>query len=74
MPLYEYDCKDCNSTVEVLVRSQEEKPECPDCGSVKLKKILSVAAAPNMNGTSLPTAAEGGNCGRAQCQSGCMFD
>ena len=73
MPLYEYHCKACDGTKEVLVRRPDEKPECPDCGSKKLAKQLSVAAAPSVNGN-LPVANEGGSCGRAQCQSGCMFD
>ncbi|MEM7474140.1 MAG: zinc ribbon domain-containing protein [Planctomycetota bacterium] len=74
MPLYEYDCKKCESKVEVLVRGSEEKPECPECGSKRLTKLLSVAAAPNTNSSSLPMASEPQNCGRSQCQSGCMFD
>ena len=73
MPLYEYYCERCKQTVEVLIRSQSEKPECPDCGGTQLEKQLSVAAAPAVGGK-LPVANEGGNCGRSQCQSGCMFD
>lgn len=68
MPLYEYLCADCNRTVEVLIRSAEEKPECPDCGGKKLRKQLSVAAAPSVSSAEAPT------CGKPQCQSGCMFD
>lgn len=76
MPLYEYHCKKCDSLVEVLVRTSEEIPECPDCGSKKLEKQLSVAAAPAVNGSSLPVAgsSEAPTCGRPQCGSGCMFE
>lgn len=78
MPLYEYHCNSCNADVELLVRSTAEIPECSECGSQKLEKLLSVAAAPNMAGGSLPVhntapPAQGG-CGRSQCASGCMFD
>ena len=45
MPLYEYQCNDCESQVELLIRSQEETPECPDCGSTRLMRLLSVPTA-----------------------------
>ena len=76
MPLYEYHCRSCDSNVELLIRNAEEKPTCPECGSKKLEKEFSVTAAPvQADRASLPVAgaAEGANCGRAQCQSGCMF-
>ncbi len=74
MPLYEYECHGCEKTVEVLVRNATEQPICPTCGSKKLEKLLSVAASPAIVGQSLPVAQAGGNCGRPQCGSGCMFD
>ena len=75
MPLYEYHCQKCDSTVEVLIRNEREKPECPDCGSLQLDKQLSVAAAPATAGARLPVAGtDAPTCGRDQCQSGCMFD
>ncbi|MFN3190804.1 MAG: FmdB family zinc ribbon protein [Aureliella sp.] len=72
MPLYEYSCKKCKKDVEILVRASTEKPTCPECGSKQLAKLLSVAAAPNMQ-SGLPTASAE-TCGKPQCQSGCMFD
>lgn len=77
MPLYEYHCSKCDQDVEVLVRNQAEKPQCPECGSLKLSKQLSVAAAPAISGNgNLPIATQRdpGTCGRPQCGSGCMFD
>jgi putative FmdB family regulatory protein len=74
MPLYEYQCNDCHKVVEVLVRSSE-KPECPECGSVKLEKQLSIPASPSTGSSSLPVSdASQATCGRPQCGSGCMFD
>ncbi|MFK7736858.1 MAG: zinc ribbon domain-containing protein [Pirellulaceae bacterium] len=74
MPIYEYLCKKCESDVEILLRNSDEKPECPECGSKRLEKQLSVAASPATQGQ-LPTAmGESENCGRSQCQSGCMFE
>jgi putative FmdB family regulatory protein len=74
MPLYEYHCRNCDAMVELLIRGSQERPECPECGSKNLEKELSVAAPPAMSG-SLPVASgEKANCGRPQCQSGCMFE
>lgn len=49
MPLYEYVCDACRHEVEVLVRSETERPSCPDCGSDRLQKLLSVPAGHTSN-------------------------
>jgi putative FmdB family regulatory protein len=76
MPLYEYDCKDCSKQVEILVSSATAKPSCPDCGSKKLTKLLSVIGSPVMtNGAASARKGsfEPGTCGRSHCASGgCM--
>lgn len=75
MPLYEYQCQNCHETIELLVRSSTQRPTCPECGSPKLDKQLSVAASPAIVRHSLPTTSSAGpTCGRSQCDSGCMFD
>jgi len=75
MPIYEYTCPGCEHDFELLVRGQE-KPECPDCGSSKLEKRLSVPAAHTAGSSSLPIGTpplHGGGCGLPQCgQGGCM--
>ncbi len=64
MPLYEYECKSCESVVEVLVRSQGEQVECPHCGEQKLNRLLSVPAAhSSKSAASLPVAGSGESCG-----------
>lgn len=35
MPLYSYECQDCHSEFELLVRASDT-PVCPSCGSAKL--------------------------------------
>lgn len=71
MPLYEYECKSCDNVVEVLVRSQNEKAECPNCGDQELERVLSVPAAPSVKGnSSLPVAAAGDSCGAPRCCGG----
>jgi putative FmdB family regulatory protein len=47
MPIYEYTCKSCEKAFEELVRSAEagDKVICPECGSKKVEKRMSVFAA-----------------------------
>ena len=40
MPIYEYQCQECGEEFERLIRSFE-KIECPECGSEKVRKLLS---------------------------------
>ncbi|MGI9468629.1 MAG: FmdB family zinc ribbon protein [Rubripirellula sp.] len=71
MPLYEFECKSCDSVVEVLVRSTSETKACPDCGNVELKRLLSVPASPAIaSKSSLPTAGGGDACGAPRCCGG----
>jgi putative FmdB family regulatory protein len=37
MPLYSYNCQNCNADFELLVRSSDI-PACPSCGSEKLQQ------------------------------------
>lgn len=45
MPIYDYHCKDCNKTFELLVRSSST-PSCPACGGHQLDKLVSRPAQP----------------------------
>ena len=77
MPLYEYACNTCRGHFEVLVRggAAESRPACPDCGSVEVRKLLSLVATRPARGSELPmsrsTAADwgggGGGCGCGSC-------
>ncbi|MEM1305762.1 MAG: zinc ribbon domain-containing protein [Planctomycetota bacterium] len=62
MPLYEYLCRECDREVELLVRGGDESPSCPECGSEKLMKLLSVPSAP---GSALGGDEPPGPCGSA---------
>ena len=45
MPIYEYQCKDCEHVFDVLQKiSDEPLTYCPECGKPELRKLLS---APN---------------------------
>lgn len=53
MPLYQYDCLDCNTHMEQLHKWEEEgfpKP-CSNCGSTNLKKVIGLPQAPKINGS-----------------------
>lgn len=43
MPLFDYRCRDCDRTFELLVRGTA-MPVCPSCGSLSLEKQLSLFA------------------------------
>ncbi len=44
MPLYEYQCRECNKTFNIRLSIQEherKRPKCPQCGSRKLSQQFS---------------------------------
>jgi putative FmdB family regulatory protein len=42
MPIYEYQCGDCDHVLEALQKISEEPLKfCPECGAPSLKKLLS---------------------------------
>jgi len=45
MPIYEFRCEGCGKEFErVVFASDEEKAECPECGSDETTKLLSAFA------------------------------
>ncbi len=54
MPMYEFECRQCDHAFEALVFDGEEV-DCPECHGHKLKRLLSVPAKPMNQATSLPT-------------------
>ena len=60
MPIYEYECKQCGTAFETLVRSGSV-PDCPSCHSTALDKKLSVFATAKSSTAAAPAAA--GSCG-----------
>ncbi len=45
MPIYEYTCSSCKTKFEKLVRSMaDQSAQCPNCGSKKTQRELSVFA------------------------------
>jgi putative FmdB family regulatory protein len=64
VPIYEYTCQKCNSKFEQLVRtmSGESKFACPQCGSQRTARTLSVFAVGAESGKA--QAASAPMCGR----------
>ncbi len=59
MPIYEFQCEDCDRSVEILVRpGHDEDAECPDCHGSKLRREMSVFAARNGDCASPAAAAQ----------------
>ncbi|WP_129630709.1 FmdB family zinc ribbon protein [Candidatus Oscillochloris fontis] len=66
MPLYEYQCPDCESRFERLVRSTESAPKvvCPTCGGDQAERILSMFATSGPRGGSASSSSSSGaSCG-----------
>ncbi len=60
MPIYEFQCTDCNHVFEHLTTTSHnlETPECPKCKSLQVRKLVSASAVRvGKAGPSLPGAA-----------------
>jgi len=74
MPIYEYHCRDCDSSFETLVRpGHDDETQCPSCSSVKISREMSVFASragagqiqANPNGAAMMRG--GGGCCGGSC-------
>lgn len=74
MPIYEYTCHQCEKQFEALVRS-DTIPECPNCHSTELEKMLSVFATTASATESAPVA-EGpcASCGHLRGPGACALN
>jgi putative FmdB family regulatory protein len=64
MPLYSYNCQNCNADFELLVRSSDI-PACPSCGSEKLQqqvaRVCTEIKYPTIAKSGRQAAARGGD-------------
>ncbi|KAA3659588.1 MAG: zinc ribbon domain-containing protein [Calditrichaeota bacterium] len=62
MPIYEYQCKDCNARFDLLrpMRASDDDVKCEKCGSSEVSKLLSTFASSSTS--SLGFATGGGGC------------
>lgn len=45
MPLFDYLCLDCGKQSEILIAFSSDQPECKECGSTNLKKMMSTPSS-----------------------------
>ncbi|MGQ9585199.1 MAG: FmdB family zinc ribbon protein [Anaerolineae bacterium] len=43
MPIYTYQCRTCGARVDLWLRTWDEVPICPRCGSTDLEKQVTAA-------------------------------
>jgi putative FmdB family regulatory protein len=54
MPMYEYQCHDCEHSFETLVFDDQDPVECPECHGHKLEQLLSLPGKGRVQGEGLP--------------------
>ncbi|MBN1420453.1 MAG: zinc ribbon domain-containing protein [Planctomycetes bacterium] len=73
MPLYDFVCKACGRTSEILVRSSSESVACPGCGKRKLERCMSAPAVIVKGAAPVAASAPAASkksCSRSSC-AGC---
>jgi putative FmdB family regulatory protein len=70
MPLYDFQCDDCGSKFETLLRREADAADvdCPSCRGRRVRRELSLPAAP-VAADPIPSACGSGPpCGAPWCQ------
>lgn len=72
MPIYEYQCKTCDTKFEELVRDRDASTaRCPRCGTPEVNRLLSLFATNNgSNPASAASNSTGHACGCGSCSCG----
>lgn len=75
MPIYEFICRSCKTDFEKLVpASMRDAVECPDCGSGKTARKISLSAPVQVKVGSTKASSSFEGCGAANCCGGaCNF-
>jgi len=69
MPIYEYQCGQCQNEFEKLVLNTSEKISCPKCKSKKVRRVMS-AFAFSVGGKFKGTASSScGGCAATSCST-----
>ncbi len=70
MPLYEFECRNCERVFEELCAvGAAKKPPCPDCGSRKVSKVMSTFAMRSPGGNGGTRAGGCGGCSSRKCST-----
>lgn len=70
MPIYEYVCSKCQHDFEELIFNTSEKVACPECGSAKVERAMSVFASVSGDSFRPSSGSSCGGCAKSSC-SGC---
>jgi len=61
MPIFEYQCEECDCCFEMLLSNSEDKHvSCPKCGTHQVKRLLSTACFGSSSISSCGTGVSGG--------------
>ncbi|NDQ56024.1 MAG: zinc ribbon domain-containing protein [Acidipila sp.] len=81
MPIYEYQCQQCQSRYEQIVRGPGDRIACPQCGSSRKTLQFSVFSSPrDANSSGAPassasstsdSSSSAGGCGCTPSSCGC---
>ncbi len=66
MPLYEYECRNCNARFEKLVYNNATEVVCRECGATNVVQLLSTFAVGGSTGKLPAESGPCGSCGAAQ--------
>jgi len=61
MPIYEFQCQKCGYKFEQLVLGHE-KPRCPKCQSLRLKKFFSAPSRVGKENSKISSDCNGNTC------------
>jgi putative FmdB family regulatory protein len=58
MPLFEYHCRDCGHVFEVFTQRREPLAalKCPNCGKMKVERVLSAFSGTTSKGSCGPAS------------------
>lgn len=72
MPLYDFKCRDCGRESEILITLSDEEPECDECGSKNLERMISRPSSYSGNASAgFPGAGDTACCGLNPSSAGC---
>lgn len=76
MPVYDFTCDACGQQFDKLFRGMTEKPKaaCPECGSKKTSRALSLVHAGESKGGPTADTADMPMCGRCGVPGPCGMD
>jgi putative FmdB family regulatory protein len=66
VPLFEYECRECNSRFEQLVLTGDAEASCRQCGSANVSRLLSTFAVGGKSDNAVAESNPCSTCGAAE--------